>query len=821
MPRFLNTHTGEFVWLADVGPTPYAILSHTWRSAEEGGEQTFDDLVKLQAECPIANSKPWNDDPPPPVNNKFFSHSNLSAKIRRACEVARKAGFRLIWIDSCCIDKRSSAELSEAINSMYALYRDADVCYVYLADVPRDTNPRQKGSMFWNSKWHGRGWTLQELVAPSYVVFLTCDWTFLGTKTGLASMLEQITGVDATILLGMKPVESASVAKRMSWAAYRQTTRVEDRAYSLLGIFGVHMSPIYGEGTNAFLRLQEEIIKHIPDQSIFAWGLSSTLERLTGTFSGGRESSQSALLAPSPDAFWDIRDVAPISASEFAMRMGSPRDLPPPPLHCVFTPQGVRMAVMTILLPPETALRLVNEKSALCPRCKEVMNHSPLRSVALLRCTDRDGGLIALPLRCGEQDVGAAENVVIGVHATCGSWRHGSPRVLRLSAAALNGLDVAPACVEVFLLRHSSAPVPPKARRQGFSKYGTARQNHTISRWCIAGKEPEIRLAPNCEEELRAVGFPVTSLESHQPGVDSEGRAMLLTTVTLNKNIVAQRAPWHDGQDLHVSPIQIELRLLQGDHSDVVEFSVDRLRRPSATESTHAVSPAGNSFPSTHPMDDTPATADNEHRQSSSFDVHLWISSRTIAETEFVIHDCTGSDGGSTDLVRLLRLRLECPLEDAYIEDWNSLLFSVDLSELFINATSKPTGSSLSQQLADILQMQAVAQTLTMHSGLSPGPNDASLQRHDAIPQSAMPPNMMYEQTVIRQDSPGSCTASNLCVPGPYAYCISPTTAGPDPLRAQESSNATSTDSEIPQQSVRSPTCELKDAPPFERQPPG
>lgn len=241
MPRFLNTYTGEFVWIPNVGATPYAILSHTWRSTEEGGEQTYDDIVKLQIESPVATPQPWNVEHPPPVNEAFFSNPALSDKIKRACEVARKAGHRLIWIDSCCIDKRSSAELSEAINSMYVLYRDADICYVYLADVPHGADPRAHDCEFWESRWHTRGWTLQELVAPACVVFLTCDWTFLGTKSGLAWTLQKITKIDAEILLGLKPVSSASVAKRMSWAAGRETTRVEDRAYSLLGIFGVHI----------------------------------------------------------------------------------------------------------------------------------------------------------------------------------------------------------------------------------------------------------------------------------------------------------------------------------------------------------------------------------------------------------------------------------------------------------------------------------------------------------------------------------------------------------------------------------------------------
>ncbi|KAH9846720.1 hypothetical protein C2E23DRAFT_743388, partial [Lenzites betulinus] len=139
-------------------------------------------------------------------------------------------------------------------------------------------------------------------------------------------------------------VESASVAKRMSWAAERKTTRVEDRAYSLLGIFGVHMSPIYGEGTNAFLRLQEEIIKHIPDQSIFAWDVSRTVVTLKKDPEAGKwyceswDLGGSGLLAATPDAFGHFRDVTPITLADFATDIGRPHAIPPPRLHCIFTP---------------------------------------------------------------------------------------------------------------------------------------------------------------------------------------------------------------------------------------------------------------------------------------------------------------------------------------------------------------------------------------------------------------------------------------------------------------------------------------------------
>ncbi|KAH8648651.1 hypothetical protein BX600DRAFT_530428 [Xylariales sp. PMI_506] len=157
-----------------------------------------------------------------------------------ASALAKKNGFSRIWIDTCCIDKTSSAELSEAINSMYQWYQNAAVCYF------------------------SRGWTLQELIAPHDVEFFAHDWSYLGNKQEsniFAELLNSITGIHGDVLPGILPLIEVSIASRMKWAALRQTTRVEDIAYSLLGIFGVRMPLLYGEGSNAFLRLQQEILR--------------------------------------------------------------------------------------------------------------------------------------------------------------------------------------------------------------------------------------------------------------------------------------------------------------------------------------------------------------------------------------------------------------------------------------------------------------------------------------------------------------------------------------------------------------------------------
>ncbi|KAK7468914.1 hypothetical protein VKT23_003411 [Stygiomarasmius scandens] len=222
---------------------PYAILSHTWVDEEV----SFQDIQHPE----VAQVK------------KGYT------KIIRACHLARQQKLHYIWIDSCCINKDSSAELSEALNSMYRYYADSAVCYVYLSDVLSD-DPRKVNSMFRSCKWFTRGWTLQELLAPSELVFYDSNWKKIGTKLSLHDIITSRTGIPAKVLFG--DYSDISIARKMSWAARRQTTRPEDRAYSLMGIFRVSMPVIYGEGlTNAFMHLQREIILSSDDRSIFAW----------------------------------------------------------------------------------------------------------------------------------------------------------------------------------------------------------------------------------------------------------------------------------------------------------------------------------------------------------------------------------------------------------------------------------------------------------------------------------------------------------------------------------------------------------------------
>ncbi|KUJ18739.1 HET-domain-containing protein [Mollisia scopiformis] len=213
----------------------------------------------------------------------------LSHRLRGCCAQAAKDGFQWVWIDSCCIDKSSSAELSEAINSMFKWYEGAQVCYAYLYDVTSSIdNLSNVYAEFRRSEWFTRGWTLQELLAPQCVEFYNRDWVEIGTKSSLAEMIKKITGINRLF-----NYELACVAQKMSWMARRETTREEDIAYCLMGLFGVNMPTLYGEGSKAFLRLQQEILSKSEDESIFAW------EGPLGEF------HESGLLAHSPKWFGD------------------------------------------------------------------------------------------------------------------------------------------------------------------------------------------------------------------------------------------------------------------------------------------------------------------------------------------------------------------------------------------------------------------------------------------------------------------------------------------------------------------------------------
>lgn len=212
-------------------------------------------------------------------------------KIQQCCKVGAADGLEYVWIDTCCIDKTSSSELSEAINSMFRWYQEAQVCYAYLSDVPSGLDYRSP--KFRRSRWFTRGWTLQELIAPRSLIFFSEGWIDIGTKWSLKSLISDITRIDVGVFNGTR-LGKFSVAQKMSWASQRETTRIEDTAYCLMGMFGIHMPMLYGEGDRAFMRLQEEILRYSDDQTILAWKAPQN-EPYIGYLGG--------FLAPSPLAF--------------------------------------------------------------------------------------------------------------------------------------------------------------------------------------------------------------------------------------------------------------------------------------------------------------------------------------------------------------------------------------------------------------------------------------------------------------------------------------------------------------------------------------
>ncbi|KAJ5567853.1 heterokaryon incompatibility protein-domain-containing protein [Penicillium hetheringtonii] len=223
----------------------YAILSHTW----EREEILLEDLRNGSVYKKVA----WE-------------------KVKRICQQTLEDGLEFVWIDTCCIDKTSSAELSEAINSMFSWYQNARTCYIYLNDVPAHGDIRQKNSKFASSRWFTRGWTLQELLVPREMCFFSCDWVKLGRRRSLISILYHITKIPEGLLIHSAPLQRIAIAEKMFWASQRKTTRPEDMAYCLMGLFDVNMPLLYGEGgTKVFIRLQEEIMKASDDNSLFAW----------------------------------------------------------------------------------------------------------------------------------------------------------------------------------------------------------------------------------------------------------------------------------------------------------------------------------------------------------------------------------------------------------------------------------------------------------------------------------------------------------------------------------------------------------------------
>ncbi|KAF3009949.1 hypothetical protein E8E13_011137 [Curvularia kusanoi] len=331
--RLIDVRTIELRWFNDDQVPEYAILSHTW-GPDEVSYQELVWINRIKAfsaryETPassVASLSTVDESPPIMLTAmEFMLRSSTSFatdmsgfkeedllkrkgyfKIVNAAREAQNLGYTYIWIDTCCIDKSSSAELQEAINSMFRWYSDAQVCIVYLEDVrlphaaPGEylTASEIVKNAFDSSRWTKRGWTLQELVAPVICRFYLGDWRLLGEKEEFVQEISAATGIPVLVLEDCQSLNEVSVAERMSWAAHRQTTRIEDLAYCLLGLFDIQMPLLYGEGSKAFIRLQEEILKTTDDYSLFAWRAQDSIP---STYRG--------LLARSPFEFRDCHSI--------------------------------------------------------------------------------------------------------------------------------------------------------------------------------------------------------------------------------------------------------------------------------------------------------------------------------------------------------------------------------------------------------------------------------------------------------------------------------------------------------------------------------
>ncbi|KAI1349672.1 HET-domain-containing protein [Xylaria sp. FL0043] len=299
----LDVHTRQLQEFIGNMTPPYAILSHTWGD----DEVLFQDLAD-------------------PRHKEKLGYR----KIEGCCQQAICDGFDFVWIDTCCIDKRSSAELSEAINSMFRWYGEAKVCYVYLVDVFPEEDPHEPSSVFFNSRWFTRGWTLQELIAPHNLKFFYSNWTVIFETTresreriqfdpyepdfskadSFLDTIASITGIEDWHMYSLHTMDitlkHVSVATKLSWVSRRSTTRTEDMAYCLLGLLDVNMPLLYGEGHRAFLRLQEEFLKKSFDSSILLWGFGLDRSDIQNFGAGFNPSC----LASTPRLFYGFRNIA-------------------------------------------------------------------------------------------------------------------------------------------------------------------------------------------------------------------------------------------------------------------------------------------------------------------------------------------------------------------------------------------------------------------------------------------------------------------------------------------------------------------------------
>ncbi|EGP84901.1 uncharacterized protein MYCGRDRAFT_74475 [Zymoseptoria tritici IPO323] len=333
--RLIHTTTLEFREFFDAEIPPYSILSHRWT----GQELSYKD----------ACFSTWPE-------------SEGSVKVKKCCELSKDMGYDWTWIDTCCIDKMNGSELTEAINSMFNWYRRASCCLAFLQDVAPTADHEEQSSFrtdpfnleaFGASVWFTRGWTLQELIAPPDVLFYDNCFNLLGSRPQLAKLVSAASGVDSRFLRltqgdkdqdRIDQLRATPVARRMYWASRRETSRAEDTAYCLLGLFDINMPLLYGEGAvKAFIRLQREIFLRSHDGSIYVWSRSLLKSMNFHPWQG--------LLAPSPALFADSGNLHLVQQRSESTRsvgnMGLELEYPFPKRHTV-TDGKVRVGLFTL-----------------------------------------------------------------------------------------------------------------------------------------------------------------------------------------------------------------------------------------------------------------------------------------------------------------------------------------------------------------------------------------------------------------------------------------------------------------------------------------
>ena len=229
----------------------WIMFSHTW----EGKEPTFWDVNLVDSV--------WKLDKSP-----------LNEKLRQFCQTAREDGYRWAWSDTCCIDKGTSAILSQSLTSMYSWYEEAAETLVYLADV---LSSSQLGALT-KSRWMTRAWTLQELLASKIIRFYDREWkpylndmhTNHKESPAIKQELAHAMGVGPETITYFRP-EHLGVREKLRLASTRNATVEEDIAYSLIGIFSSDITPRYGLGETALGQLLENIVARSGDVTVIAW----------------------------------------------------------------------------------------------------------------------------------------------------------------------------------------------------------------------------------------------------------------------------------------------------------------------------------------------------------------------------------------------------------------------------------------------------------------------------------------------------------------------------------------------------------------------